>query len=220
MLAVCKHNRGAYRFFREALQCESLRNEVFAGKRSPLVFGDPEPWMALLLEALHLAADGHHAQAGTVRDQAFEIAPATAGTVDDQTFEWIADADTRLGPMLEAIINGRYYWIPFQRIHTITLEPPTDLRDFVWMPAVFSWSNGGETVGLIPARYPDSGASTDSCIQLARKTEWQPCDAGGYLGLGQRILATDQGDHPLLDIRRIDLNVEVMLAEAAETGDG
>ena len=33
-----------------------------------------------------------------------------------QPFEWIADGDTRLGPVLEAIVNGRYYWIPFDRI--------------------------------------------------------------------------------------------------------
>lgn len=29
--------------YRETIQCELLRAEVFAGHRSPLIFGDPEP---------------------------------------------------------------------------------------------------------------------------------------------------------------------------------
>src|SRR5687767_14938887 len=40
--------------YRDAVQCEELRAEIFAGLRSPMLFGRPEPWMALLLEALRL----------------------------------------------------------------------------------------------------------------------------------------------------------------------
>ena len=39
---------------------------------------------------------------------------------------------------------GRYYWVPWQRIRTLALEQPSDLRDYVWMPAGFTWANGGE----------------------------------------------------------------------------
>ncbi|MBS1222710.1 MAG: protein of avirulence locus involved in temperature-dependent protein secretion [Proteobacteria bacterium] len=204
--------------YREAIRCELLRADVFAGRRSPLVFGDPEPWMALLLEAVRLTADGHLAQAQAVRDRAFEAAAATAGTLDGQSFAWIADADPRLGPMLEVIVNGRYYWTPFQRIQVIALEQPADLRDFVWMPAHFTWANGGETVGLIPARYPGSHASADPLVQLGRKTGWLEGDDGTVAGLGQRMLATDQGEYSLLDIRRIDLNPAA--AGLAGTADG
>ncbi|MCB1777128.1 MAG: virulence protein SciE type, partial [Candidatus Competibacteraceae bacterium] len=155
--------------YREALRCEMLRADVFAGRRSPLIFGDPEPWIALLLEALRLTAEGHHEQAAPVREQAFEGAPMTAGVIDNQSFSWIADADSRLGPVLEAIINGRYFWIPIHRIGSVKLEAPTDLRDLVWMPALFTWSNGGEVVGLIPTRYPGSSDSPDPALQLAHK---------------------------------------------------
>lgn len=191
--------------YREALRCEMLRADVFAGRRSPLIFGDPEPWVALLLEALRLTAEGHHEQAAPVREQAFEGAPATAGMIDNQPFTWIADADSRMGPVLEAIVNGRYFWIPFHRIGSIKLEAPVDLRDLVWMPAFFTWSNGGETVGLVPARYPGSQASTDPTLQLSHKTEWIEQAEDVYIGLGQRMLATDAGEYPLLDARLLRL---------------
>lgn len=206
--------------YREAIRCELLRADVFAGRRSPLVFGDPEPWVALVLEALRLIAEGHPAQAQATRDQAFEAATATAGMVDGQPFAWLGDADPRLGPVLEAIVNGRYYWIPFQRIRSIAFEQPVDLRDYIWMPAQFTWANGGETVGLIPARYPESHASPDPLVQLGRKTEWLEGEAGIYWGLGQRMLATDQGEYSLLDIRRIDLNSEQTPAEERAAGSG
>lgn len=192
--------------YREALRCEALRAEVFAGRRSPLVFGKPEQWVALLLQAARLAAEGQHAQSQEVRDQAFEFAPTTGGRIGDRAFEWIADADPRMGPMLEAIVNGRYYWIPFNRIKTVQIDPPEDLRDLVWAPAHFVWANGGETVGLIPTRYPGSEASEDGAIRLARRTEWLDSGAGIHTGLGQRMLATDIDEFPLLEIRRIDLD--------------
>ncbi len=32
--------------YRAAIRCELLRDKVFAGERTPTVFGDPEPWMS------------------------------------------------------------------------------------------------------------------------------------------------------------------------------
>ena len=31
-----------------------------------------------------------------------------------------------MGPVLEAVINGRYYWVPFHRIQSINIEVPED----------------------------------------------------------------------------------------------
>jgi type VI secretion system protein ImpE len=173
-----------------------------------MIFGEPEHWLALLLQALQLLTQNRHAEAADLRDQAFAAAPATGGTIDGQAFNWLADADTRLGPVLEAMVNGRYYWIPIHRIQRIALAEPSDLRDLVWQPAQFTWANGGQAVGMIPVRYPGSETSADSAVQLARRTEWNEIEAGhGHaLGLGQRLLATDADDYPLLDTRLIELN--------------
>ena len=192
--------------YREALLCERLRAEIFAGRRAPLIFGDPQPWLAKLLEALRLTALGEYAHARELREQAFEAAPAIPGTLDGQPFQWLADADPRLGPVLEGIINGRYYWIPLARLRSLTIDPPADLRDMVWLPARFIWTNGGEVMGLIPARYPGSESDPDPLIRLARRTDWRPIAEDLYLGLGQRMLATDQDEYPLLDCRLMELS--------------
>ncbi len=206
--------------YREALTCEVYRRDVFTGKRTPLVFGDPEQWVALLLEALKLTGLGEYAKAADLRDQAFEQAPMTSGSLNGEPFEWIADADSRLGPMLEAVVNGRYYWIPFHRIKILVVEEPQDLRDRVWMPGFFTWANGGETVGLIPNRYPGSEESDDDLISLARRTDWIEEAGGTFLGAGQRTLATDGGEYALMDIRTIELDTGTDEGEGAEAEGG
>ena len=194
--------------YREAIACEVLRKQIFLGKKTPLVFGQPEQWIALLQQALTLNVDGQHKEAQILRDEAFELAPVTTGTINSVAFEWIADADVRLGPVLEAIVNGRYYWIPFSQIQQIQIEEPADLRDVVWMPAHFVWTNGGDAYGLIPTRYPDSEAAEDSALRLARKTEWTELNEATFIGLGQRLLSTNENDYALMDVREINFNTE------------
>lgn len=190
--------------YRELLRCEVMRERVFAGQKTPLIFGEPENWTALLVEALRLNAQGEHDKAEKVRGEAFEQAPTTSGTIDGTAFEWIADGDSRVGPMLEVIVNGRYSWLPFHLIQSIRVEAPEDLRDLVWMPSTVTLATGGEVVAFVPTRYPGTEKSDDGPLRLARRTDWQEVP-GGYFGLGQRILVTSEGDHPLLDVREIEL---------------
>jgi type VI secretion system protein ImpE len=200
--------------YRETIRCEQLRTEVFAGRRSPVVFGEPEAWVAWIIEALGAEGAARADQAQELRSRAFEAAPASAGSIDGQPFEWIADADMRLGPICEAVINGRYYWVPFARLSRLDIEAPTDLRDVVWTPAHFQFANGGETVGVIPTRYAGSEAADQPSIRLARQTVWHEVSPELFTGLGQRVLATDAGEHSIMDVRAI------VIGDASGAGPG
>jgi type VI secretion system protein ImpE len=192
--------------YRPALNCEVLRANVFQGKRTPLIFGEPLEWVVWLTQVPGLIAAGQLTAAAKLRDQAFETAPAISGQIDGQPFSWIADADTRLGPTLEAIVHGKYYWIPFERIREIRIDKPVNLRDVIWATATFTWVNQGQAAGLIPSRYPGSEAEPDSSFRMGRKTDWRDAGNNMFIGIGQRMLATDQGEHPLLEIREVSLN--------------
>lgn len=192
----------------DAVRCEPLRAQVFEGKKSPVVFGTPDQWLALLIESLLVSGHGRHSESEHLRIQAFEEAQPVSGDINDQPFSWIADADSRIGPVLEAIINGRYYWVPFSRLTKIVIDPPEDLRDVVWMPAHLRFENGGESIALIPTRYPGSETSEDGLIILARKTTWEKIGTDAYRGFGQRIITTDSGESPLMEVRTININGE------------
>ena len=192
--------------YREAIICEVYREKVFAGDKAPLVFGEPQEWLAWLIEAQKLLAAGNFAAAADLRGKAFEAAPATSGNLDGTAFEWIADADMRFGPVLEAVVNGRYFWLPFSQITQISFDPPTDLRDAVWTAANIKLANEGSVVALIPSRYPNSGQTGTAGEKLSRATSWVDAGADTFVGTGQRLLSTDTGDVALLDARVISFD--------------
>lgn len=189
--------------YREGIICEVYREKVFKGEKEPMVFGEPDPWLALLIEAQKMLAQGKPAEAAALREQAFEQAPGSSGTVNGTAFEWIADADMRMGPVLEIVINGRYFWLPFAQVSKLSIEEPADLRDAVWTAATVTLRNGGEVVALIPTRYAGTPENGGDAEKLSRATNW--IDAGGetFVGVGQRLFATDQDDVALLDVREL-----------------
>jgi type VI secretion system protein ImpE len=200
--------------YREGVRCEVLRGQVFEGKKAPMVFGEPEPWLAYLIESLLLEGRGQTKEADAMRVRAFDEAPASAGTIDGRPFEWIADADMRLGPVLEAVVNGRYYWVPFNRLSRVSIEAPADLRDVVWTPAHLLLENGGEAYALVPTRYAGTEAHEDGGLLLARKTQWDEPRPDMFCGVGQRVLSTDAGEVSLMDVREICFSGDAQAAPA------
>lgn len=199
---------------RAAIAAEVFRRGVYAGERTPHILGEPAEWIGLMVQAIGLSGKGHHDKAAEVRVRAFDAAPAVAGRVrvsagedlSTHEFAWIADADERLGPIVEAVIDGKFYWIPMSHIRQIRMDPPADLRDTVWAPAEFEWINGGETVGLIPTRYPGSESSEDPAIALARKTEFREIAPEVFEGIGQRMWASDEGEYAILETRLVEID--------------
>lgn len=199
---------------RQAILCEHFRTEVFTGKRSALLLGEPDQWVQQLIAAMTLDGQGNHSAAEELRAAALEAAPASAGFLEvagadgkpvRTNFEWIADADPRLGPMLEVMVGGKYYWVPWHRVRAVKVEKPSDLRDAVWAPARFLWSTGAAQDGFIPSRYVGSEQpSNPGPVRMARETVWVQ-SGGAELPLGQRLFATDAGEFSLFETRTIQI---------------
>jgi len=192
--------------YREAIICEVYRDKVFAGEKSPLMFGEPQEWIALMVEALGAQVQGKVAEAASTRARAFDAVPDVTGTINGEPFEWIADADMRMGPLLEVVVNGKYYWMPFSALHSIKAEAPEDLRDAVWTAVNITTANGGELVGMIPTRYAGTVEGGDPAAMLARATSWADVGSDTYVGQGQRLLTTDKSDIAIMDLRELVIN--------------
>jgi len=189
---------------RSLCAAELHRAEVFAGTHAPTIFGEPPDWIGPMIQAARFTAESRHDAAAKLRALALEMAPAVAGNIDGRPFAWIADADPRLGPLLEAFVDGKYFWVPFERLRRLSIRLPTDLDDSVWLRATFVWSTGGESMGHVPVRYPGSPEAADPLLRLARATAWS--DVGGaQFGLGQRTLATDADDVAIMEVREITI---------------
>lgn len=187
------------------IEGEALRRQVFAGRASPTVLGTPPAFTPLLIEALALAARGESAAAADLRARALDAADAVPGEADGASFEWLMDADPRLGPVLEVMLPTGYRWLPLASLHSLKCAGPRDLKDAVWLPVTLVLANGSETAAYLPARYPGSEAAADPLLRLARATSWVAQPDGSQHGLGQRLLATDADDLPILALRSLTL---------------
>lgn len=187
------------------IDAEAERTKVLSGSAGPVCLGEPPEWLAQLSLALALDAKGVGEAAAAARESALEQAEPSAGEIDGSPFSWIMDADPRFGPVLEVIVNGSYRWLPFTHLKELRSDAPSDLKDLVWLPVHLSFRQGYEVHAFVPVRYPASEKEPDMAVKLARATSWSAVGEEVQFGLGQRLLATDNEDHPLLDIRRVVL---------------
>jgi type VI secretion system protein ImpE len=140
------------------------------------------------------------------------------GTIDGRPFTSLADADPRIGPRLETFSAGTYVWVPLAHIASIEIQPPRRLRDLLWIPAMVRTGPAfqGKELGeiLIPVLSPLSFQHADENVRLGRVTVWEQDENGDEIPLGQKLLAVDGEEVPLLEVRNI-----VISAPAAETAE-
>jgi type VI secretion system protein ImpE len=194
----------------QVIRCEVYRSQVFSGSRQPNFLGEQHAWMLDMLKALAGETTGSRAAAQELRAQSLDNAPAHTASVDGVQVEWMADADSRLGPICEVLVNGQYCWLPFCDISVITIEKPQDLRDLVWLPMSVQLRDASTYSGFIPSRYPGTELNESDDLRLSRLTTWTDQGDEVWFGLGQRILVSDVGEHPLLDIRKIEFASSVL----------
>lgn len=204
---------------RGLIQSEMFRAEVFAGTRTPGAI-DPHPaWVETLLQANAKLGEGKLAEADALREAALNDAPATRGESTRMgAFEWLAESDTRLGPICEMAVAGGYRWIPFDEMKSLTLTPAATLTDLVWRPVTAILRNATVLRGYLPTRYPGSEIGPMP-IKLARETTWTDVGNTGVIALGQKTWSTDQGDFGLLEIGDCRFIHEDEETQETESGD-
>lgn len=194
----------------DLVRAEVFRSKVFSGDTVPRFLQEPPTWCASLLQALNLQAQNLIDDADQMRSGALNQVPECSGVIhsrDNQQhiFTWLADADSRLGPIMELILNGQYMWLAMDQVKSIEIEPPHDLRDVVWAIAEITLKDGGVVSAFIPARYPNSERAEDN-VRLALITNWHDIGTTATVGLGQRMWMTDVADFSLFDNYKIVFN--------------
>lgn len=185
------------------IDMEQFREEVFKGEKTPLLFGEPKKWLSYLRLALKFDSDKASQAAVKLREQAFEEAETISGSINGEKFEWLADADPRLGPVLELMMSNAYYWVPYSAIKSIRIPEPRDLRDMCWTPVNLLWINGGPASGFVPTRYVETIHADDPNLKLSRLTTWKDDKP-----IGQRMFAHETSEFSLLEVRSINFDSE------------
>lgn len=191
--------------YRDLIRAERWRAEVLDGLRDPGFVVDPPSWAESLVRALRLTAAGQSGEADQLREKALDEAPLVAGRGGAHAFEWIADSDSRLGPVCEVMTAGRYRWLPFSDIAAWELGRPAALVDLVWAPCSLTLVDGMKARGFMPARFPAVAGTVHDramldALRLGNTTVWTESGRTGVIAQGRKTWTTSAGDIGLFEL--------------------
>ena len=190
--------------YRAVLLAESARRGFYSGaSRTPKFFFEPPSYTALHIDATAKLREGKFNEVAELLEQSADERSSVSGQCAGKPFDNFRDGDDLLDPFLEVYFQSDYYWLPFEQIKSIEIQPPTTLRDLLWTPVKVDLRNRPMGEVFVPAQYFGSHENADDLIKLGRMTEWKTMGETVLLGVGQRIFFADDTEYPLLEIRNI-----------------
>ena len=191
--------------YRSLIEAELARGEVFGGMRAPeFEQAHPSEWMLALVEALALESLENQPEADARREVALSAAPSVSGQCAQGAFEWLADADSRLGPVLELMVDGRYVWLGLDEVASFFVAPPSSPIELVWAAATVTLTNGKQLLGHMPARYPLTETGSDA-LRLGHETLWHEHSPTCTQGRGRKMWMSDANEWGIFDLGEVTL---------------
>ena len=193
--------------FRQLIRAEQSRQQFFAEGRLPEFIDLPTPVMKLHLEASILIREGELGEAAGKLAEAEEQRVKTGGVCGGEPFDDLRDVDDLTAPIAEVLTsNGKYYWIPWERIELIEFQAPQRPRDLLWRQAHLVVQGGPDGEVYLPALYAGTASVTDNPLRLGRATDWVVNDGEPARGLGQRTLLFGESDRTILELTEIEFS--------------
>ncbi len=186
---------------RELLSAQVERERFLSAGRPPRFFIDPPSTVATTLDAWNRLRAGELAEAVDRLDQSEAGRLPPRGRLGEVRFEDFRDTDDALAAVLEAFARGVYYWVPWEDIQYLDVQPPRSLRDLLWAPAKIALAQGILGEIYLPCLYPGSAAHSDDLIRLGRKTDWVDAGCGLSRGVGLKTFMADDAFRTIFELR-------------------
>lgn len=191
--------------FRHLIRAEQARQQFYKEGRVPEFLDQPSDELKLRLEASIRLREGAPADAAKLLEKAEELRKPTAGTCDGRPFKDFRDLDDFSASLFEVLTsNGKYYWVPFERVEQIKLSAPERLRDLLWRSAHLIVRGGPDGQVYLPVLYPATAAQDDNRLKLGRATDWQGGDGAPTRGVGQRTFLVGEEDKAIMQITTLE----------------
>jgi type VI secretion system protein ImpE len=202
--------------FRQLVRAALARQQFYGEGRLPEFLDPPSPRLRRHLEASICLREGHSDQAAALLAEAERQRPELTGTCNRQPFTGLRDLDDLTSSFFEVLTsNGKYYWIPMERVEQIEFCRPQRPRDLLWRPAHISVSDGPTGDVFLPALYAGSHGDADERVRLGRLTDWRGGDGGPSRGVGQRIFLVGEQDRSILELEEITITAPASGTEHA-----
>ena len=137
-------------------------------------------------------------------DDAERLRPKVSGICDGQPFNDLRDIDDLTAPFLEVLTsNGKYYWIPIERVELIEFRAPERPRDLLWRRVHMVVRSGPDGEVFLPTLYAGSATDPDPRIRMGRMTDWHGGDGSPVRGAGQRMFLIGDDGRSILELKQL-----------------
>jgi type VI secretion system protein ImpE len=189
--------------FRQLLRAEMARRQFWLDGRMPEVLGTPGESERTMLSAILDWRSGDLDAAAQKADQAEALRPKLPVRIGDTTHADFRDADDLSAGMREVLTTtGKFYWLPFSRVETISFHPPQRPRDLAWRRAHVSVVDGPDGDVYLPVLYVEREPAGSDALRLGRTTEWS--DAAPVRGSGQRVFLAGEEGLGIMDLTELN----------------
>ncbi len=190
--ALAPEDAFGFTALRQALRAMEARQAWFESGAVPDFPGGPSPLDELALRSAVALRGGDVTAAADAIAEIDELRGEVAMTLNGRPVADIRDLDDRTPHALEVLTGaGRYLWVDFRRIASLTVAPIARPRDLAFREAKVTLVDGANASVLLPATY--HGGSEEAIYRLGRQTDWIDAHAPLVTGIGQRcFLAADE----------------------------
>ena len=190
--------------FRQLVRAEQARRQFFSEGRVPEFLVDPSESLKLSMQASIRLREGDTAGAMALLTEAEEKRPKLTGTCDGTAFDEFRDLDDLTAGHFEVLTsNGKYYWVPFERVELAELRPPQRVRDLVWRRTRMIVRDGPDGEVFLPCLYPGSENAAEDAVRLGRATDWTGGSGSPTRGTGLRTYLVGDGTKTILEMQEL-----------------
>lgn len=191
--------------YRQILRGETAREQVLREGRTPAVVAELPADAKCMLEALLALRLQQEQEASRLLAAAESQRPNLRGVCNGREFHEFRDLDDRVASVLEVITStGKYYWVPWQNIESLEMEPPKVPLDLLYRRTQIEVDGGPSGEVYIPTRYVTNADETlDDTLLLGRATDWIGEEQGLVQGRGLRTLLVGDEDMTIMQVETL-----------------
>jgi type VI secretion system protein ImpE len=199
---------------RELLSAQLERERFVSAGRPPRFFIEPPSTIATTLDVWDRLRAGELAEAAQRLEQSEAVRLPQRGRLGQGRFDDFRDTDDTLAAVMEAFARGVYYWVPWEDIQYLDVQPPRSLRDLLWAPAKIALAQGIVGEIYLPCLYPGSACQSDDLVRLGRKTDWVDAGAGLSRGIGLKTFLADDAFRTIFELRDVHFDAPAAQSSA------
>lgn len=191
--------------YRWLIRAEQARKDCFNSDVLPEFMDKPTLTQQTVLKALIERRGGDMKKSMEFLQEAAHHAPVLSGTCNNKNFVGLRDCDDWCAFFLEVLTSkGKYYWIPFELISELKINPPQYLIDLLWRRTVVSLRTGIEGEIYLPTIYIDT-PKEHQAAKLGHHTDWIIKLNEPVCGIGQRCFLIGDIEIPIMEIEQLTI---------------